>query len=62
MFYRLSTTLSPAVRFEGDALESITRELNSQVPLDKLQEERAWRNTCLAALAKLKQDLKKKTP
>lgn len=60
MFYGLSKTLSPAVKLDdGPLVQTIVTELNSKVPLDKLQEERAWRNTCLAALAKLKKDLKK---
>ena len=63
MFYGLSKSLSPAVKLDEDAAfaESVARELNARVPLDRIQEERAWRNTCLSALAKLKRDLETKT-
>ena len=52
-------TLGPVTRFEGENLATVNQQLEEQVPLDKLQERRAWRNSCLASLAKLKQDISK---
>lgn len=55
--FNVSQTLGPVTRFEGDTLERINRELEEKVPLDKLQERRAWRNARLASLAKLKKEM-----
>ena len=56
--YQLAKTLGPPMRFDGeDFLKNVSQQMNARVPLDTLQEERAWRNTCLAALANLKQEL-----
>jgi L-gulonate 3-dehydrogenase len=57
--YTVSKTLGPVTRFEGPNLANVNQQLEEQVPLDKLQERRAWRNACLASLAKLKQDINK---
>lgn len=56
----MSKTLGPVTRFEGPTLEKVNAQLTEQVPLDKLQEKRAWRNTCLASLAKLKKEINEK--
>lgn len=58
--FNVSNTLGPVTRFEGASLENVDKQLTDQVPLDKLQEKRAWRNNCLASLAKLKQEIDKK--
>lgn len=55
--YNVSQTLGPVTRFEGDNLEKVNQQLLEQVPLEKLQEKRAWRNSCLASLAKLKKNI-----
>ena len=55
--FTVSHTLGPVTRFEGAQAEEVTRQLCEQVPLEKLNERRAWRNKCLASLAKLKQQL-----
>jgi len=57
--FTVSKTLGPVTKFEGASLENVHRQLTEQIPLEKLQEKRAWRNTCLASLAKLKQDIAK---
>lgn len=57
--YTVSKTLGPVTRFEGVDLQNVNRQLTCQVPLEKLQEKRAWRNQCLASLAKLKQTIEK---
>lgn len=57
--YNVSQTLGPVNRFEGDNLQKVNQQLLDQVPLEKLQEKRAWRNNCLASLAKLKQNIDK---
>ena len=49
----------PNPSFLGKGLEQITEELEAKIPLNKLQERRQWRDTRLAALAKLKNDLEK---
>ena len=58
--YNVSKTLGPVTKFEGKDLDNVDRQLTEQIPLEKLQEKRAWRNACLASLAKLKQDMAKK--
>ena len=59
--FKVSNTLGEVRRFEGAELDSVNRQLCDKVPLDKLEERRAWRNTCLTQLAKLKKDLNKST-
>ena len=58
--FNVSKTLGPVTRFEGANLEKVNQQLVDQVPLENLQEKRAWRNNCLASLAKLKQSMDKK--
>ena len=53
--YNVSQTLGPVTRFEGANLEKIDQQLCEKVPIKNLDEKRAWRNNCLASLAKLKQ-------
>lgn len=57
--FKVSKTLGPVTRFDGSSLENVNRQLTEQIPLEKLQEKRAWRNVCLASLAKLKKDINK---
>lgn len=55
--YNVSKTLGPIKPFEGAALHNVDQQLTAQVPLENLQEKRAWRNNCLASLAKLKKEI-----
>eukprot|EP00057_Strongylocentrotus_purpuratus_P034222 XP_794386.1 PREDICTED: lambda-crystallin homolog [Strongylocentrotus purpuratus] len=49
----------PTPTFTGSGLEQIIKEMDAKIPLDKLEERRQWRDTRLAALAKLKRDLER---
>eukprot|EP00057_Strongylocentrotus_purpuratus_P022485 XP_011676959.1 PREDICTED: lambda-crystallin [Strongylocentrotus purpuratus] len=49
----------PTPTFTGSGLERIIKEMDAKIPLDKLEERRQWRDTRLAALAKLKRDLER---
>lgn len=55
--HNVSKTLGPIKLFEGTALNNVDQQLTAQVPLENLQEKRAWRNNCLASLAKLKKEI-----
>lgn len=58
--FTVSKTLGPVKLFEGASLQNVDQQLTDQVPLEKLQEKRAWRNNCLASLAKLKKEIEAK--
>ncbi|XP_046640052.1 lambda-crystallin homolog [Daphnia pulicaria] len=58
--FNVSKTLGPVTRFEGANLQKVNQQLVDQVPLENLQEKRAWRNNCLSSLAQLKQNIDKK--
>lgn len=53
---RVSSTFGPNPSFSGAGLREVIQQLNSWSPLDQLEERRKWRDTRLAALAKLKQE------
>ncbi|XP_043207249.1 lambda-crystallin homolog [Amphibalanus amphitrite] len=55
----VSKTLGPIPHWGGAQAEEIHRQLTAMVPLEKLQERRAWRDARLTALAKLKKDADK---
>lgn len=55
--YNVSQTLGPRDHFGEAEAQEVSRQLCEIVPLDKLEERRTWRNTCLASLAKIKQDM-----
>lgn len=42
------------------AASTICNQLNRIVPLDRLQERRAWRDACLTRLSILKKEMKSK--
>ena len=52
--YNVSQDFGPVPRWEGETAERIVREMNETFPLDALPERRRWRDTRLAALARLK--------
>jgi len=54
---RVANTFGPVPKWEGKEAEEIARQLEEMVPLDQLQERRAWRNARLAALVKLKHNM-----
>ncbi|XP_045208459.2 lambda-crystallin homolog [Mercenaria mercenaria] len=52
--YELQKQSGPPIRLEGEPLERIQEELEQQIPLDKIEERREWRDQKLAELFKLK--------
>ncbi|XP_049866548.1 lambda-crystallin homolog [Pectinophora gossypiella] len=59
--YSVSNTFGPIPRMtKSNAAESICQQLNQMVPLDKLQERRAWRDACLTRLSLLKKEMNQK--
>lgn len=52
--YELQRQSGPPIRLEGAPLEMIQEELERQIPLDKINERREWRDQKLAELYKLK--------
>ncbi|KAJ8918960.1 hypothetical protein NQ315_016862 [Exocentrus adspersus] len=47
----------PLPKFTGPHVQEIAKQLEAQVPLDKLQERRNWRDLCLTKLSQLKKEL-----
>jgi len=52
--YNVSETFGPVPKMQGEMAEEINRQLCEKVPVEKLEERRAWRDERLACLAKLK--------
>lgn len=57
--YSTSKTFKPIPLMEGPQAEKVADELNKLVPLDKLQQQRAWRDKCLTRLSLLKKEMNK---
>lgn len=57
--YAVSQTMGPTPRMGGETGAEIARQLEVMVPLDKLAERRAYRDSCLTKLSMLKNDIKK---
>ncbi|XP_037081998.1 lambda-crystallin homolog isoform X1 [Pollicipes pollicipes] len=55
--FSVSETFGPVPRMEGKLAEEVDTQMTRIVPLEKLQERRAWRDARLAALARLKKDM-----
>lgn len=55
--YAVSKDLKPAPKFEGPKVPEIARELEVDIPLDKLQARREWRDKCLTKLSQLKKEM-----
>ncbi|XP_071956286.1 lambda-crystallin-like [Antedon mediterranea] len=53
----VSADFGPVPTFDGAALNEIVKDMNSQIPLDKLEERHQWRDARLLGLAKLKKDM-----
>lgn len=53
---QVSSTFGPNPSYSGAGLREVVQQLNLRSPLDQLEERRKWRDTRLAALAKLKQE------
>lgn len=54
----VSKELSPLPSWKVENSGEFLRQIDEMVPLDKLKERRAWRDARLAAIAKLKKDMK----
>jgi L-gulonate 3-dehydrogenase len=57
--YNVSKDCQPLLRIQGEAAQLIADAMTHEVPIDKLTEKRAWRDTCLVELAKIKDQLGK---
>lgn len=57
--YSTSKTLKPPPLMEGPQVVKVANEMDKMVPLDKLQERRAWRDKCLTRLSVLKKEMNK---
>lgn len=56
----VSHTMGPIPKMEGKQAEIVSKQLNDMVPIDKLQERRAWRDNCLMKLSQLKNEMNAK--
>lgn len=57
MIWHTSQTLGPVPRLEGTSAKDIADQLWNMVPLHKLEARKKWRDDCLAALNKLRNEL-----
>lgn len=57
--YSTSKTYKPVPLMEGPQVLKLADAMNKLVPLDKLQERRAWRDECLTRLSVLKKEMNK---
>ncbi|XP_028130981.1 lambda-crystallin homolog [Diabrotica virgifera virgifera] len=57
--YAVSKDFKPTPKFEGPHVLEIAKQLEADVPLDKLQERRNWRDLCLTKLSQLKTEMNK---
>lgn len=55
--YNVGKDCQPLLKLEGEAAQQIVDSMMHQVPVDKLNEKREWRDKCLVELAKLKDSL-----
>lgn len=55
--HAVSQTFKPLPKFEGPLVQSIAEQLEAATPLDKLQDRRNWRDSCLTKLSQLKKQM-----
>ena len=55
--YDVSMTMGPVPKMEGPTAQLITNELTEQIPVEKLEERRKWRDQRLISLSQLKKKL-----
>ncbi|CAH0728826.1 unnamed protein product, partial [Brenthis ino] len=59
--YKVSNTFGPnPLMTTSKSADTICEQLNAMVPIDRLQERRAWRDACLTRLALLKKEMNAK--
>lgn len=54
---QVSKDFKPTPKFEGPKVLEIAKQLEAEVPLDKLKARREWRDKCLTKLSQLKKDM-----
>ncbi|XP_022903799.2 lambda-crystallin [Onthophagus taurus] len=55
--HAVSQTFKPLPKFEGVLVGEIAEQLEKEIPLEKLQERRNWRDACLTKLSQLKKKM-----
>lgn len=55
--YKVGKECQPLLKIEGEAAQKIEDAMIHEVPLDKLNQKRAWRDSCLKELSKVKERL-----
>lgn len=55
--YDVGLDCQPLLRIEGEAAQQIVDTMIHEVPVEKLNDKRAWRDRCLIELAKIKDKL-----
>ncbi|KAL1492597.1 hypothetical protein ABEB36_010836 [Hypothenemus hampei] len=55
--YAVSKEFKPTPKFEGPKVFDIAKQLEDDVPLEKLQARRIWRDKCLTKLSQLKKEM-----
>jgi hypothetical protein len=55
--YDVSVTSGPVPKFEGPLVKEMNEQLCAKVPIEKLPDRRAWRDTCLTKLSILKKEM-----
>lgn len=55
--YAVSQDFKETPKFEGDQVPVVAKQLEAQIPLNKLQARRDWRDQCLVKLSQLKKEM-----
>ncbi|XP_076267149.1 beta Hydroxy acid dehydrogenase 1 isoform X2 [Rhynchophorus ferrugineus] len=55
--YAVSKDFKPTPKFAGPTVPVIAKQLEADIPLDKLQARRDWRDQCLVKLSQLKKEM-----
>nr|AEE62854.1 unknown [Dendroctonus ponderosae] len=55
--YSVSKEFKPTPKYEGPTVSAIAKQLEANVPLDKLKAKRDWRDKCLVKLSQLKKEM-----
>lgn len=58
--YGVCQDFKPVPKFEGDLVPKIAEQLEKDIPLNKLQQRRDWRDACLTKLSQLKKEMNAK--
>ncbi|CAH1994531.1 unnamed protein product [Acanthoscelides obtectus] len=57
--HAVSKDFKPLQKMEGQHVKEVAKQLEADVPLNKLQERRNWRDLCLTKLSQLKKEMEK---